>query len=54
MIDPIFKLFMEEMWTTEEVNGVKVIDRHLGFGSLPDIKLWLEDGQRAKCDNKNF
>tara|TARA_B100002019_G_scaffold197353_1_gene170945 strand:+ start:453 stop:629 length:177 start_codon:yes stop_codon:yes gene_type:complete len=49
VIDPIFKLFMEEMWTTEEVNGVKVIDRHLGFGSLPDIKLWLEDGSMVSA-----
>ena len=49
MIDPIFKLFMEEMWTTEEVNGVKVIDRHLGFGSLPDIKLWLEDASMVSA-----
>lgn len=44
MIDPIFKKHMENMWSATEVNGVKVIDRHLGFGALPDIKLTLEDG----------
>jgi len=32
------------MWTTTEINGVKVVDRHLGFGGMPDIKLTLEDG----------
>ena len=35
---------MEDMWTATEVNGVKVVERHLGFGALPDIKLWLENG----------
>jgi len=44
MLDPKFKQFMEDIWTATEINGVKVIDRHLGFGSLPDIKLTLEDG----------
>ena len=44
MIDANFKQHMEDMWTATEVNGVKVVDRHLGFGALPDIKLTLEDG----------
>lgn len=44
MLDPIFKQFMEDIWDATEINGVKVIDRHLGFGSLPDIKLTLENG----------
>lgn len=44
MIDPKFKKHMEDMWTTTEINGVKVVDRHLGFGGMPDIKLTLEDG----------
>lgn len=44
MLDPKFKQFMEDIWDATEINGVKVIDRHLGFGSLPDIKLTLEDG----------
>lgn len=35
---------MENMWTVKEINGVKVVDRIMGFGSLPDIKLQLEDG----------
>ena len=39
-----FKKHMENMWTVKEINGVKVVDRILGFGSLPDIKLQLEDG----------
>jgi len=43
-MDMKFKKHMEDMWTATEVNGVKVVDRHLGFGALPDIKLTLEDG----------
>ena len=35
---------MNEMWTAKTVNGLKVVDRTLGFGQLPDIKLLLEDG----------
>ena len=44
MIDMDFKKHMEDMWTATEINGVKVVDRHLGFGALPDIKLTLENG----------
>ena len=44
MLDSKFKKHMENMWTAKTVKGLKVIRRHLGFGSLPDIKLWLEDG----------
>ena len=44
MIDPKFKKHMEDMWTVTEIDGVKVVNRHLGFGSLPDIKLTLENG----------
>ena len=44
MIDMKFKKHMEDMWTATEINGVKVVDRHLGFGGMPDIKLTLEDG----------
>ena len=43
-ITPEFKKHMEDMWTATEINGVKVVNRHLGFGSLPDIKLTLENG----------
>ena len=39
-----FKKHMENMWTVKEINGVKVVDRIVGFGSLPDIKLRLADG----------
>jgi hypothetical protein len=39
-----FKKHMARMWSVNEISGVKVIDRILGFGSLPDIKLQLEDG----------
>ena len=49
MIDSKFKQHMEDMWTAETVNGLKVIRRHLGFGSLPDIKLWLEDGSMVSA-----
>ena len=35
---------MNKMWVAETVNGLKVVDRTLGFGQLPDIKLLLEDG----------
>ena len=38
------KKHMENMWTVKEINGVKVVDRIMGFGSLPDIKLQLADG----------
>ena len=43
-MDMKFKKFMEDMWTATEIDGVKVVDRHLGFGALPDIKLIMEDG----------
>jgi len=43
-ITPEFKKHMEDMWTVTEIDGVKVVNRHLGFGSLPDIKLTLENG----------
>ena len=39
-----FKKHMNKMWTVKEINGVKVVDRIMGFGSLPDIKIQLEDG----------
>jgi len=44
MIDPKLKKHMEDMWTTTEINGVKVVDRRLRYGRMPDIKLKLEDG----------
>jgi len=44
MIDPKFKKHMEDMWTVTEINGVKVKERILGFGALPDIKFIMEDG----------
>jgi len=43
-MDMKFKKFMEDMWTATEINGVKVVDRYLGYGALPDINLALEDG----------
>jgi len=43
-ITPEFKKFMEDMWTATELDGKKVVNRHLGFGALPDINLTLEDG----------
>ena len=38
------KDFMNKIWTATEINGVKVVDRYLGYGALPDINLALEDG----------
>ena len=38
------KDFMNKIWTATEINGVKVVDRYLGYGALPDINLTLEDG----------
>lgn len=43
-IDSNFKAFMDNMWSVSEINGVKVIARHLGFGALPDIKFSMADG----------
>lgn len=43
-IDPNFKAFMDNIWSASEINGVKVIARHLGFGALPDIKFAMADG----------
>jgi len=37
------KEFMDWIWTQETIKGKKVVNRHLGFGSWPDIKLTLED-----------
>ena len=48
MIDEVdmtkFEKHMNEIWVAKTVNGLKVVDRTLGFGQLPDIKLLLEDG----------
>ncbi len=35
---------LNEMWGAKTVNGLKVVDRRLGYGQQPDIKLLLEDG----------
>ena len=43
-INPLFKAFMDDIWTATEINGVKVIARHVGFGALPDIKFAMADG----------
>ena len=43
--DMFLKTFMDEMWVADEVDGKKVVDRQLGYGSLPDIKLFLEGGE---------
>ena len=51
MIDANFKKHMEDMWTATEINGVKVVDRQLGFGALPDITLVMEDGAFLSAKN---
>ena len=51
MVDANLKKHMEDMWSVTEINGVKVVDRHLGFGALPDIKLTLEDGSFVSAKN---
>jgi len=50
-MDMKFKKFMEDMWNATEINGVSVVNRHLGFGALPDIKLTLEDGSFVSAKN---
>lgn len=35
---------LNEMWSAKTVNGLKVVDRKVRYGALPDIKLLLEDG----------
>jgi hypothetical protein len=35
---------LNEMWAAKTVNGLKVVDRKVRYGRLPDIKLLLEDG----------
>lgn len=42
--DANFKKHMDDMSTTTEINGLKVVKHYLGFGALPDIKLLMEDG----------
>ena len=37
------KEFMDWIWTQETIKGKKIVNRHLGFGSRPDIKHTLED-----------
>ena len=44
-----FEKHMNEMWVAKTVNGMKVVDRTLGFGQLPDITLLLEDGSRVSA-----
>ena len=51
MIDPKFKKHMEDMWSATEINGVKVKERILGFGALPDIKFIMEDGSFLSAKN---
>ena len=36
--------FMNNIWTAQEINGQKVINRNVGYGSLPDLTFQLEDG----------
>ena len=43
------KGFMEFMWDLESFDGLKVVDKWVGFGALPDIKLVLENGHQISC-----
>jgi len=43
------KGFMEFMWDLESFDGLKVVDKWVGFGAVPDIKLVLENGHQISC-----
>lgn len=43
------KEFMEFMWDMPVFDGLKVVDKWVGFGALPDIKLVLENGHQISC-----
>jgi len=43
------KGFMEFMWDLKSFDGLKVVDKWVGFGALPDIKLVLENGHQISC-----
>jgi hypothetical protein len=38
------KEFMDNIWGAEEINGKKVVNRRVCYGSLPDLEFQLEDG----------
>jgi hypothetical protein len=38
------KEFMDNIWSAEEINGLKVINRRVCYGSEPDLQFQLEDG----------
>lgn len=42
-ICPMFKKFMEDAFTAKEVVGYgKVLQANVGYGAMPDIKLYVE------------
>ena len=43
------KEFMEFMWDLKDFDGLQVVDKWVGFGALPDIKLVLENGHQISC-----
>lgn len=43
------KGFMEFMWDLKSFDGLNVVDKWVGFGALPDIKLVLENGHQISC-----
>jgi hypothetical protein len=38
------KDFMNQIWDSIEINGQKVVNRRVCYGSLPDLEFQLEDG----------
>ena len=40
---------MEFMWDLKDFDGLQVVDKWVGFGALPDIKLVLENGHQISC-----
>ena len=37
------------MWDLKSFDGLNVVDKWVGFGALPDIKLVLENGHQISC-----
>jgi hypothetical protein len=37
------KQFMENIWDATEINGMKVVDKRVTYGSQPDIQFTVQD-----------
>ena len=45
------KDFMNQVWGANEINGQKVVNRRVCYGSLPDLEFQLEDGSFVSAKN---